>query len=130
MPIMLPALALVSGKQVTTEVRCHASCHGTASLHLSGSSTTLAHVNFKVTGSSIATLHLTLSSAGSAKLAAVKQLTVQLTVVVTVGSGRPTTFTSSLELTHKLPATTHTKAKSKPAKSKPAKSKQHSTRSA
>jgi hypothetical protein len=118
MPITLPALGLLSGNQVTTQLRCHTSCHGTATLHLAGSSATLAQINFKISGSSIATLRLTLSSAARAKLARYKVLAVQLTVVVTVGSSRPSTFASSLELTRKLPP------------SVPAKSKQHTTRGA
>ena len=105
MPILLPALALISGSQLTTELRCHARCHGTASLRLPGvtSGSPLAQLNFKLTNSSTATLHLTLSSAARAKLARYKQLAVQLTVVVTIGSGRPSKFTSSLELTRTLP---------------------------
>jgi hypothetical protein len=105
MPIVLPALALISGTELTTDLRCAARCHGTASLRLPGVTrgSPLAQLSFKLTSSSTATLHLTLSSAARTKLAHLKQLAVQLTVVVTVGSGRPNTFTSSLELTRTLP---------------------------
>jgi hypothetical protein len=116
MPITLPALGLLTASQITTVLRCHTSCHGTATLHLAGSSSTLARVIFKIKGSSIATLHLTLSAASRSRLAKVKTLAVQLTIAVTVGSGRPATFSSSLELTRKLPAAS--------------KSKQHATRGA
>jgi hypothetical protein len=116
MPITLPALGLLSASQITTELRCHTSCHGTATLHLAGSSSTLAKVNFKIKGSSVATLRLTLSAAARARLAKVKTLAVQLTIAVTVGSGRPSTFSSPLELTRKLPTAS--------------KSKQHTTRGA
>jgi hypothetical protein len=113
MPLVLPALALISGNQLTTQLRCLHACHGTATLKLIGSGAALTHVTFKLTSTSTTTLHLALNSGGRAKLARYKQLAVQLTVVVTVGSGRPSTYVSVLELTRKLPPT---KAARHPAK--------------
>jgi hypothetical protein len=46
--------------------------------------------------------------------------------VVTLGSGRPSTFSSSLELTRKLPAAAKVTTKPKPK----SKSKKHTTRGA
>ena len=53
-------------------------------------------------------------AAERAKLAHVQQLGVVLSVVVTLGKGRPTTFTSALELTRKLPGTRTTSKKHTP----------------
>jgi hypothetical protein len=105
MPVVLPALALISGSKLTTELRCLHACHGTATLKLIAVGATLTHVTFRLNNAGKATLDLPLSSAGRAKLARYKQLAVQLTVVVTVGSSRPGTYVSTLELTRKLPPT-------------------------
>ncbi|HXR29016.1 MAG TPA: hypothetical protein VN772_05500, partial [Solirubrobacteraceae bacterium] len=122
MPILLPAVALIKGNQLTTELRCRTTCRGTASLRLTGatSGSPLAQLKFKLTNSSTATLHLTLSSVARAKLARYKQLAVALTVSVTIGSGRPTTFTSSLELTRTLPKAPSTTTPKKHATHQPA----------
>jgi hypothetical protein len=50
---------------------------------------------------------MTLKPSALASLARTQRLAVQLTVVVSVGRGRPSTFVSTLELTRKLPAPQH-----------------------
>jgi hypothetical protein len=110
---VLPAVALLSGHQITTELRCHASCHGTASVHLLPASSAkppgalLTALTFKLHGSAVSTVHMTLRPSALALLAKTQRLAVQLTVVVSVGQGRPSTFVSTLELTRKLPAPQH-----------------------
>jgi hypothetical protein len=113
LPIILPAVALLSGHQITAVLRCHASCHGTASVHLLPASSgkpagaLLSQLSFSLHGSSVNTVHMTLKPAALAALAAKQTLAVQLTVIVSVGQGRSTTFVSALELSRTLPAPQH-----------------------
>jgi hypothetical protein len=78
---------------------------------------TLGRVTFRISGTSTTALHLTLSSAAHAKLARYKQIAVQLSVIATIGSARQSTYTSTLELTRKLPtlASTPPSGKTKPS---------------
>jgi hypothetical protein len=111
---VLPAVALLSGRQVTAELQCHAACHGTASLRLNQASSTakltrapLAHGSFQITGTSPTAIHVTLSASGAAALARYPRVAVQLTLVVSAGRARPITLVSTLELTRKLLAPAH-----------------------
>jgi hypothetical protein len=113
LPIILPAVALLSGHQITAVLRCHASCHGTAAVHLLPASSSkpagalLSQLTFTLHGSAVSTVHMTLARSALATLAAKQSLTVQLTVIVTVGQGHPTTFVSALELSRTIPAPQH-----------------------
>jgi hypothetical protein len=111
LPIKLPAVALLSGHQVTAELRCRASCHGTASLRLFPASAAkptgalLTQLGFTLHGSVLTSIHLTLKPSALALLAHSQRLAVQLTVVVAVAGGQPNSFVSVLELTRSLPKT-------------------------
>jgi hypothetical protein len=108
-PIIVPAVALLKGHQITTEFQCHTACHGTASLHFIPTSSTksagaaLSQLSFSLHGKGVTTVHMTLKPSALASLAHSQRLAVQLTIVVSVGGSRPSTFVSSLELTRKLP---------------------------
>jgi hypothetical protein len=108
LPIVLPALGLLSGHQITAKLKCRAGCHGTATLRLmaigsaKSGGTLLAQLAFRLNGGVLSAVHLTLKPSGVGALAAVQRLAVQLTTVVVAG-GKSNTFVSTLELTRKLP---------------------------
>ncbi|MGA3361096.1 MAG: hypothetical protein ABSD82_03595 [Solirubrobacteraceae bacterium] len=107
LPIVLPALGLLSGHQITATLKCRAVCHGTATVRLmrtgsAKSGTLLAQLAFRLNGGVLSAVHLTLKPGGVGALAAVQRLAVQLTTVVAAG-GKSNTFVSVLELTRKLP---------------------------
>ncbi len=108
-PIGLPAVALLKGSQITTELQCASSCHGTASLRFASTSAAkptgalISQVKFQLGGGAAGTLHMTVGSGARSTLSATQRMAVQLTVVVTVGHGRSGTYLNTVELTRKLP---------------------------
>ncbi len=111
LPIVVPAVALLSGRHINAQFQCHAACHGTVSLHFmaSGSAKSagalLAKLSFSLRNKAISTLVINPTASVLAKLAHAQTLAVQLTVTVAAGHGQATTIVSPLELTRKLPKT-------------------------
>jgi hypothetical protein len=108
-PVVLPAVALLRGSLITTELRCRSTCHGTATLRLG--SATLAKLSFKLSGRTLGTLHMTLSASARSRLARVTHTTAQLKVLVSLGSARPSTYANTVELTRTLRSPGGTKSK-------------------
>jgi hypothetical protein len=113
LPIVIPAVALLSGHHINAQFQCHSACHGTVSLHFmaTGSAKStgalLAKLSFTLRKKAVSTLVINPAAGALAKLAHSQALMVQLTVTVAAGHAQATTIVSPLELTRKLPATAH-----------------------
>ncbi|MGH2849583.1 MAG: hypothetical protein ACRDLP_03105, partial [Solirubrobacteraceae bacterium] len=121
-PVVLPAIGLVQGTVVVTQIECSLACHGTGTLRLlkpatkrPGGKTTkgakattpkpIGAFGFRTSGKGMATLRITLGPVARIQLAHKKSLLVQLTVVASVGAKNGTrTYISTLALTHRQPA--------------------------
>ena len=110
---MLPGVGLLSGSHVVAALQCHVACQGTGSIRFINKTTKkkatkpprnpLAQVSFRLKGTAVTTVRMTISKGGQAALARYKSLEVQLMVVVSAGGAKPRTLFSRLELTRTNP---------------------------
>jgi len=116
LPIVLPGVGLLSGSHVIAELQCHVACQGTGSIRFIPKTTKksskpprnpLAQVAFRLSGTGVTTVRMTISKGGQAALARYKTLTVRLMVVVTARGAKARTLYSTLELTRTNPAPRH-----------------------
>jgi hypothetical protein len=109
-PVVLPALGVLTTSQVTLPLECTVRCKGSGTLELltasGGASTVLAHFKFNLGAKAITSLSVTLSRAAQKRFAHKKTVTIGFAVTLK-GPSVHGSYASTVTITRGKPPTQH-----------------------